>query len=167
MDLPPPVTLGFGTETPSFSFDRGYNWTCQWQYNMIHLFTDGSWMPSINLADPRPRCGSSRRCRRPDSPPGVFVSQSACVCVSLSLCVCVCVCVFVVYAAGSERPQRGCNQYGCRDCVCVCMCVLLYLCACVCVCVCLSLCGCMCIYRCGLVCVCARAHMCVCVCVCV
>lgn len=47
------LKMGFQSETSSLSFDSGYNWTCQWQFNMIHLFTNPSSESSITSPIPR------------------------------------------------------------------------------------------------------------------
>lgn len=45
--------MGFQSEPSSLSFDRAYNWICQWQFNMIHLFTNLSSESSITLPIPQ------------------------------------------------------------------------------------------------------------------
>lgn len=46
------LKMGFQSEPSSLSFDRAYNWTCQWQFNMIHLFTNPSSESSITSLIP-------------------------------------------------------------------------------------------------------------------
>lgn len=41
------LKMEFQSQPSSLSFDRAYNWTCQWQFNMIHLFTNPSSESSI------------------------------------------------------------------------------------------------------------------------
>lgn len=76
--------MGFHSEPSFLLFDRAYNWTCQWQFNMMHLFTNSSSGVINHLADPS------------DAPPhpyltvGVFVRERRrrrrCVWVSVLRC---------------------------------------------------------------------------------
>lgn len=41
------LKMEFQSQPSTLSFDRAYNWTCQWQFNVIHLFTNPSSESSI------------------------------------------------------------------------------------------------------------------------
>lgn len=62
-------------------FDRAYNWTCQRQFNMMHLFTNSSSGLINHLADP---------CDAPPPPlqPYLTVGECVHVCAVAALCVC-------------------------------------------------------------------------------
>lgn len=64
-------------------FDRAYNWTCQRQFNMMHLFTNSSSGLINHLADP---------CDAPPPPLQPYLTVGVCVhvCAVATLCVCVC-----------------------------------------------------------------------------
>lgn len=58
------LKMEFQSQPSTLSFDRAYNWTCQWQFNMIHLFTNPSSESSITSSFRR-TASSLQRARAP------------------------------------------------------------------------------------------------------
>lgn len=83
-------------------FDRAYNWTCQQQFNMMHLFTNSSLGLINHLADPRDAVPPS---------PQPHLTLGACVRWQPWVSVCVCVsavrsrfCLSLTPAASAVSP---------------------------------------------------------------